>query len=61
MFILHMKKAYWESDGVHQGPNENFDGYFLAKRTSVTHLKHVKQWLNQFIDLHNGELINILS
>jgi putative transposase len=37
---------------------ESFDGYFPCKKKNKCKLKHVKQWLNIFIDQHNKELIS---
>ncbi len=32
---------------------ENFDDYFPCRKKNKCKLKHVKQWLNLFIDQHN--------
>ncbi len=36
---------------------ECFDDYFPCRKKKCK-LKHVKQWLNLFIDQHNGEIIS---
>ncbi len=36
---------------------ENFDDYFPCKKEKCE-LNHVKQWLNLFIDQHNGKILS---
>jgi putative transposase len=35
---------------------ESFDDYFPCKRKTYE-LKHIKNWLNQFVDYHNTEIM----
>ncbi|MGD9533910.1 MAG: hypothetical protein AB7V56_09100 [Candidatus Nitrosocosmicus sp.] len=36
---------------------ESFDDYFPCRKKSCK-LKHVRNWLNLFVDHHNAEMIN---
>ena len=38
---------------------ENFDDYFPCRKKNKCKLKHVKQWLDLFVDQHNKEIKNL--
>ena len=37
---------------------ECFDDYFPRRKENKYKLKHVKQWLNLFVDQHNKETVS---
>ena len=59
IFISLMKKEHYCGENYYaihkEDRTEGFDDYIPCQRTNCK-LKHIKNWLNLFVDYHNKEL-----